>query len=67
MPPTLPAACTYVLRLAEGDPERLVGRIEHVASGRRYEFDDGVTLLAYLVYEQRRHAKDQAQGDKVVA
>jgi hypothetical protein len=45
----------YVLRLVAdpSDPDRLAGRLEHVPSGRRHDFDDASALLACLRHEQR--------------
>ncbi len=52
---THPSPCAYVLRLVADPsaPERLAGRLEHVASGRRHDFDDAEALLACLRHEQR--------------
>jgi hypothetical protein len=46
----------YALQLLAADPlapGRLRGRIEHVLSGRRHDFDSGEALLACLASEQR--------------
>lgn len=54
-PPLDPSACVYVVRLhvARGrEPGRLSGRLEHVISGRRHDFDNGAALLACLAHEQ---------------
>lgn len=53
----LPAVCAYVVRLRPpdpADPTRLAGRLEHVDSGRRHDFDNSAALLACLQHEQRR-------------
>ncbi len=66
MPALHPAACTYVVRLARpepGQPRRLAGRVEHVASGRRHDFDDGAALLALLAREQACLDVDDAATD----
>ena len=56
------SACTgssnglYALQLFATDlrhPDRLRGRIEHVLSGRRHDFDSGAALLACLLSEMR--------------
>jgi hypothetical protein len=55
--------CVYVIKLrpsTNGDSGRLVGRLEHVPSGRRHEFDGGDALLACLAQEQARVARDLA-------
>ena len=52
---TTPAGL-YAVSLRVVDPRqpgRIAGRIEHVLSGRRHDFDDGATLLACLALEQR--------------
>jgi hypothetical protein len=52
---TLPITRAYVLRLhaAQSEPDaRPSGRLEHVASGRRCEFDSGAALLDWLYREQ---------------
>ena len=46
----------YALQLLAPDPrhpDRLRGRIEHVLSGRRHDFDSGAALLACLLSEMR--------------
>ena len=51
----MPSAGVYVVKLLPGDPSspsRLAGRLEHVLSGRRHDFDDGAALLACLAHEQ---------------
>ena len=53
--PVMPSAGVYVVKLLPGDPaapSRLAGRLEHVLSGRRHDFDDGTALLACLAHEQ---------------
>lgn len=50
-----PAGCIYVLKLRAPDPRRpgrLAGRLEHVDSGRRHDFDDAAALLRHLRGEQ---------------
>jgi hypothetical protein len=49
------SACVYVVRLHPLDRDqagRLSGRLEHVISGRRHDFDNGDALLACLAHEQ---------------
>lgn len=65
-PPTAPE-CTYVLKLSPPSSDGaapLRGRLEHVISGRRHDFDDGAALLACLRHEQRQVAAggDEAGG-----
>ncbi|MBX3635580.1 MAG: hypothetical protein KF683_09380 [Rubrivivax sp.] len=56
--PNTAPECTYVLKLSPpcpgGGPLR--GRLEHVISGRRHDFDDGAALLECLGHEQRQIA-----------
>ena len=50
-----PNDCVYVVSLHRADPARpraLVGRLEHVMSGRRHDFDTGAALLGCLSQEQ---------------
>jgi hypothetical protein len=50
-----PSDCVYVIKLHVPDPRSpggLSGRLEHVSSGRRHDFDNGPALLACLVHEQ---------------
>ena len=54
--PASPPAALYAVSLRPADPQhpgRIAGRIEHVLSGRRHDFDDGATLLACLALEQQ--------------
>lgn len=56
----LPSNCVYAVKLLATDPKdptRLAGRIEHVLSGRRHDFDDGAALLACLAHEQLQVAR----------
>lgn len=49
-----PSAFVFVIKLRGPDPlapERLRGRIEHVSSGRRHDFDSSAALLASLRQE----------------
>ena len=51
-----PPAALYAVSLRPAEPQhpgRIAGRIEHVLSGRRHDFDDGATLLACLALEQQ--------------
>jgi hypothetical protein len=53
--PALPSACVYAVKLlavAANESPRIAGRLEHVLSGRRHDFDDGASLLACLALEQ---------------
>ncbi len=53
--PPYPSQRSYVLKLhRDADPAggRLVGRLEHIASGEHVDFDSGAALLAWLA----RHA-----------
>lgn len=48
-----PSSLVFVVKLrAAPDRGALRGRIEHVMSGRRHDFDNGVALLACLAHEQ---------------
>lgn len=50
-----PNSFVYVVKLRWpdlADPSRLSGRVEHVMSGRRHDFDNGAALLACLRHEQ---------------
>jgi hypothetical protein len=61
-------SCAYVLRLVTDPtfPERLAGRLEHVPSGRRHDFDDADALLACLRHEQRcAHSSSDADPGSV--
>jgi hypothetical protein len=48
----------YAVRLLPPEPggasPRIVGRIEHVLSGRCHDFDNGAALLACLAFEQQQ-------------
>ena len=52
---TSPSAGVYAVTLLarNNQPTRLAGRLEHVMSGRRHDFDNGAALLACLALEQR--------------
>lgn len=55
MASSFPAAHGYVVKLRAPDPahpEVLRGRLEHLTSGRRHDFDSGEGLLACLQGEQ---------------
>jgi hypothetical protein len=55
-PPATAANAVYAVTLLAALPQqagRLAGRLEHVLSGRRHDFDDGPALLACLALEQR--------------
>jgi len=55
VPASTPAGL-YAVSLLPTDPQhpgRIAGRIEHVLSGRRHDFDDGATLLACMALEQQ--------------
>ena len=46
---------SYALQLLPANPgqaQQLIGRLEHVPSGRRHDFGDGAALLALLALEQ---------------
>jgi hypothetical protein len=61
--PAMPSAGVYVVKLLPSDPGapgRLAGRLEHVLSGRRHDFDNGAALLACLAHEQ---SQGQAVSD----
>ncbi len=52
-----PATCLYAIRLLNPDAAGtggIVGRLEHVLSGRQHRFHSGAALLAFLVLEQSR-------------
>ena len=47
----------YAIKLLPTDTRaqnRLVGRLEHVSSGRTHDFHSGAALLAFLALEQSR-------------
>ena len=49
----------FVIKLHPSDPLHpggLSGRLEHVLSGRRHDFDNGRALLACLRHEQQQVA-----------
>ncbi len=55
-------AHVYVVTLAPnaGEPAAtppLRGRVEHVSSGRRHDFDNGPALLACLAHEEQQVAQ----------
>lgn len=53
--PFTPATYVYVVKLQgpdPGDPQRVAGRIEHVMSGRRHDFDNAQALIGLLLHEQ---------------
>ena len=55
-----PSSFVYAVKLLATDPKdptRLAGRLEHVLSGRRHDFDDGAALLACLAHEQLQVAR----------
>lgn len=61
MTPDSTPAHVYVVKLftCEGTaPGALCGRLEHVASGRRHDFDDGHALLDCLRHEERQVARE---------
>ena len=65
----LPGSLAYAIQLLGADPNdptRIAGRLEHVLSGRRHDFDDGEALLACLAHEQRQVARaaPPAMGEK---
>lgn len=52
-----PSERAYAVKLHATDPrlpDRIKGRLEHVLSGRRHDFDDGPALLACLAHELLR-------------
>jgi hypothetical protein len=60
-----PSSCVYAVKLLATDPKdptRLAGRLEHVLSGRRHDFDDGAALLACLAHEQLQVARTALPG-----
>jgi hypothetical protein len=51
-----PSSFVFVVKLRAGagnDPRGLSGRVEHVLSGRRHDFDSSAALLACLQQEQQ--------------
>lgn len=60
--PIFTTACTYVLKLRHDvGTDALVGRLEHVLSGRRHDFDHAAALVSCLRHEQAlQHAGDDA-------
>ncbi len=64
------SASLYALRLITdpSDRDRLVGRLEHVLSGRLHDFDDGAALVGCLVREQRQgYSIESGEPDLPVA
>ena len=62
----LPAECAFVVHLRpEALPEegRLLGRVEHFASGRSEEFGSLPALLAFLGRVLKNLSADVAQGE----
>jgi hypothetical protein len=52
-----PSAGAYAVTLRAidpADPARIAGRLEHVLSGRRHDFEDAQSLLACLALERSR-------------
>lgn len=52
--PSYPNSRTYVLKLhrdAGAFPSQLSGRLEHLATGRHFEFPTAAALLAHLLRE----------------
>ena len=49
-----PSACLYAMKLVvdPADRSRIAGRIEHIVTGRRFDFSDGDELLRVLSREQ---------------
>ncbi|MEQ1686768.1 MAG: hypothetical protein ABL916_24205 [Burkholderiaceae bacterium] len=69
--PTLqPGTGAYAIQLLAADPSdpaRLAGRLEHVLSGRRHDFDNGAALLACLAHEQQQVARAALPAGPVTA
>lgn len=62
--PPNPGAYVFVVKLAVAagaPPLQLAGRLQHVQSGRRHDFDSGAALLACLQHEQAQVS--QADGE----
>jgi hypothetical protein len=60
-----PSAFVFVIKLRGPDlvePDRLRGRIEHVPSGRRHDFDSSAALLASLRQELAEICRDDESG-----
>lgn len=63
--PPYPSARSYVLQLhrhAAPPHDRIAGRLENMASGRRFDFGNGAELLACLAHDLARGALE-AQAD----
>ena len=62
----LPVECAFVVHLRPGAvPEegRMVGRVEHFASGRREDFGSLPELLAFLGRVLKSRREDVEQGE----
>lgn len=56
-----PSALVFVVKLRAPDlldASRLRGRVEHVSSGRRHDFDSSAALLACLAAELQELGRD---------
>ncbi|MFT7775822.1 hypothetical protein [Roseateles sp.] len=58
-----PHSHVYVLKLIpdEMGGSVLRGRLEHIASGRRHDFDSGVALIGCLHHEEQQVAREQRE------
>lgn len=59
--PDRPADHVYVIQLSRRSGVELQGRLEHVGSGRRHDFDSGLSLLECLQQEEAQVARDLAR------
>jgi hypothetical protein len=62
----LPVECAFVVHLRPGalpDEGRMVGRVEHFASGRREDFGSLPELLAFLGRVLKSLREDVEQGE----
>ena len=57
-----PADHVYVIQLTRRIGTDLQGRLEHVGSGRRHDFDSSLSLLECLQQEEAQVARDLARG-----
>jgi hypothetical protein len=61
-----PSAFVFVVKLRTGaghGAHNLSGRVEHVLSGRRHDFDSSAALLACLLQEQQEVQRGPAPAD----
>ena len=59
---TAHSAHAYVVKLTPSPSGQLRGRIEHVVSGRRHDFDSSQALIDCLVHEEQQLSRDLGAG-----